>query len=78
MPDLEFYMCGLVGQHLTRASRLCGAVVRRNIHKGSIYLAMTPACSDRNDEGPSAKDSISEFVQPLELLVDCIARRDLN
>jgi len=38
--------------------------------KVSIYLAMTPACSGRNDEKPSAKDSISEFVQPLELLVD--------
>jgi len=46
--------------------------------KVSIYLAMTPACSRRNDEDPSAKDSISEFFQLLESRLDYIARRDLN
>jgi hypothetical protein len=76
MPDLEFYICGMVGRHLTRAHLY--ARQGSGIHKGLNLLAMTSACSGRNEDEPGAKDSISEFFQPLELLVDCIARRDLN
>ncbi len=78
MPDLEFYVFEMVGRHLTRAHVCVRQRSGATFTKVSIYLAMTPACSGRNDEEPSAKDSISEFVQPLELLADYIARRDLN
>ena len=78
MSDLEFRICGMVGRHLTRADLYVRQRSGSTFTKVSIYPAMTPACSGRNDEEPSAKDSISEFVQPLELLADHIARRDLN
>ena len=78
MSDLEFYICGMVGRHLTRAHVYVRQRFGSTFTKVSIYLAMTPACSGRNDKEPSAKDSISEFVQPLELLADYIARRGLN
>ena len=78
MPGPEFCICGIVGRHLTRADLYVRQRSGATFTKVSIYLAMTLACSGRIDEEPSAKDSISEFVQPLELLVNCIARRDLN
>jgi hypothetical protein len=34
MPDLEFYICGMVGRHLTRAHLYVRQGIRRNIHKG--------------------------------------------
>ena len=78
MPGPEFYICGLVGRHLTRAHVYVRQRSSATFTKVSIYLAMTPACSGRNDEEPSAKDLISEFVQLLESRLDCIGRRDLN
>ena len=78
MPDLEFCIFGIVGRHLTRAHVYVRQRSASTFTKVSIYPAMTPACSGRNDEEPSAKDSISEFVQPLELLADYIARHGLN
>jgi hypothetical protein len=53
-------------------------VIRRNIHKGFNLSGDDARVLWPEREESSAKDSISEFVQSLELLVDCIARRDLN
>jgi hypothetical protein len=70
MSDLEFYICGMVGRHLIRADVYLRQLSGATFTMVSTCLPMTPACSGPNDEKPSAKDSISEFVQLLGLLVD--------
>jgi len=54
-------------------------MIHHNVHRRfQPILRLCAHVLTRTMTQPSAKDSISEFVQPLELLVGYIARRDLN